>query len=73
MGDIAAVKRDESREIPSWVDFERIPGLSAEARQKLAAQRPATIAQAQKIDGLTPAAITLLLSIIRRGYLAKTG
>jgi len=71
--DIAAVRRDESVEIPAWVDFDLIIGLSTEARQKLAARQPATIAQAQKIDGITPAAITLLLSIIRRGYLAKTG
>ena len=71
--DIAAVRRDESVEIPAWVDFDLIAGLSTEARQKLGARQPATIAQAQKIDGITPAAITLLLSIIRRGYLAKTG
>ncbi|HTJ58165.1 MAG TPA: tRNA uridine-5-carboxymethylaminomethyl(34) synthesis enzyme MnmG [Devosiaceae bacterium] len=69
--DVEAVRRDESREIPGWVDFAQIPGLSNEARQKLLANRPATIAQAQKVEGITPAAITLLLSIIRRGYLAK--
>lgn len=71
--DVAALKRDEGRGIPHWIDFALIPGLSSEARQKLAAARPETIAQAQKIDGITPAAITLLLSIIRRGYLAKAG
>jgi tRNA uridine 5-carboxymethylaminomethyl modification enzyme len=70
--DIAAVKRDESREIPDWVDYAAIPGLSAEVRQKLAVRRPGTIAQAQAIDGVTPAAITLILSILRRGSLRKT-
>jgi tRNA uridine 5-carboxymethylaminomethyl modification enzyme len=42
-------------------------------RQKLSAQRPATIAQAQAIDGVTPAAITLILSVIRRGSMRKAG
>jgi tRNA uridine 5-carboxymethylaminomethyl modification enzyme len=65
--DVAAVQRDESRAIPEWLDFAAIPGLSAECRQKLLAHRPSTIAQAQQIDGVTPAAVTLLLSLIRRG------
>jgi tRNA uridine 5-carboxymethylaminomethyl modification enzyme len=71
--DIEAVRRDESREIPTWVDYSQIPGLSAEIRQKFMAQRPTTIAQAQAIDGMTPAAITLLLAIVRRGSLRKAG
>ena len=69
--DIEAVKRDESRAIPDWVDYAAIPGLSMELRQKFAVHRPSTIAQAQSIDGVTPAAITLLLSVIRRGGMAK--
>ena len=71
--DVEAVRRDESREIPAWVDYEQIPGLSAETRQKFMASRPTTIAQAAAIDGITPAAITLLLSVIRRGSLRKAG
>lgn len=71
--DIEAVKRDEMREIPDWVRYEEIAGLSMEMRQKLSERRPATIAQAQAIDGVTPAAITLLLSVIRRGGLRKAG
>ncbi len=71
--DIDAVKRDEGREIPEWLDYAALPGLSMEMRQKLADRRPATIAQAQAIDGVTPAAITLLLSVIRRGTLRKAG
>ncbi|MCF1743873.1 tRNA uridine-5-carboxymethylaminomethyl(34) synthesis enzyme MnmG [Paradevosia shaoguanensis] len=69
--DIEAVRRDESRAIPDWVDYHSIPGLSMELRQKFATHRPSTIAQAQAIDGVTPAAITLLLSVIRRGGMAK--
>jgi tRNA uridine 5-carboxymethylaminomethyl modification enzyme len=71
--DVEAVKRDEQRDIPDWIDFAQIPGLSMECRQKLQQARPSTIAQAQAIDGVTPAAVTLLLSIIRRGYLRKAG
>jgi len=69
--DIEAVRRDESRAVPDWLDYDAIPGLSMELRQKFKAQRPSTIAQAQAIDGVTPAAITLLLSVIRRGTMAK--
>jgi tRNA uridine 5-carboxymethylaminomethyl modification enzyme len=69
--DIAAVRRDEQRSIPEWLDYAAIPGLSIEIRQKLQQHRPQTIAQAQVMDGMTPAAITLLLSVIRRGELRK--
>lgn len=69
--DIAAVKRDESREIPDWLDYAALPGLSMEMRQKLEQRRPATIAQAQAIEGVTPAAITLILSVVRRGSLRQ--
>ncbi len=71
--DIAAMRRDESREIPAWVDYADLPGLSMEVRLKLAAAKPETIAQAQAIEGVTPAAITLLLSVIRRGTMRKAG
>ncbi len=70
--DIDALRRDESREIPDWIAYEDLSGLSVEIRQKLSAQRPETIADAQAIDGVTPAAILLLLSIIKRGRLEKT-
>ena len=71
--DIAGMRRDEQRAIPDDLDFMAIPGLSMELRQKLSQQRPQTIAQAQAMDGMTPAAITLLLAIIRRGTLQKAG
>ncbi|MDP1729996.1 MAG: tRNA uridine-5-carboxymethylaminomethyl(34) synthesis enzyme MnmG [Devosia sp.] len=71
--DVEAVRRDEGRQIPDWMDYEALGGLSIEVRQKLANARPATIAQAQAIDGVTPAAITLLLSVMRRGAMRKAG
>lgn len=71
--DIEAVRRDEGREIPGWIDYAALTGLSIEVRQKLTSARPATIAQAQAIDGVTPAAITLLLSVMRRGARCMAG
>lgn len=71
--DIEAVRRDEQRIIPDGLDYLSIPGLSIELRQKLDQQRPQTIAQAQAMDGMTPAAITLLLAVLRRGDLRKAG
>ena len=71
--DIEAVRRDEQRAIPDDFDYSAIPGLSMELRQKLGQMRPQTIAQAQAIDGMTPAAITLLLAVLRRGSLRKAG
>jgi len=71
--DIVAMRRDETRDIPEWLDYLALPGLSAEMKQKLSARRPATIAQAQAIDGMTPAAVTLILSVIRRGTMRKVG
>ena len=69
--DIDAVRRDEQKPIPDDLDYAVIPGLSMEIRQKLAQYRPQTIAQAQAMDGMTPAAVTLLLAVIRRGDLRK--
>ena len=71
--DVLAMRRDEGIAIPAWLDYADIAGLSTELRQKLGAQRPATMAQAQAIEGMTPAAATLLLAIIRRGGLRKAG
>jgi tRNA uridine 5-carboxymethylaminomethyl modification enzyme len=69
--DIDAVRRDEQKPIPEDMDFTAIPGLSMEIRQKLQQFRPQTIAQAQAMDGMTPAAVTLLLAVIRRGEFRK--
>ncbi|MFN3658664.1 MAG: tRNA uridine-5-carboxymethylaminomethyl(34) synthesis enzyme MnmG [Pseudolabrys sp.] len=65
--DIAAYRRDESFTLPDDLDYASLPGLSNEVKQKLIAQRPRTIGHASKIDGLTPAALTLLVAHVRRG------
>jgi tRNA uridine 5-carboxymethylaminomethyl modification enzyme len=64
--DIAAYRRDESFELPDNLDFSALPGFSHEVRQKLAAHKPRTIGQAGRIDGITPAALTLLAAHARR-------
>jgi tRNA uridine 5-carboxymethylaminomethyl modification enzyme len=64
--DVDSYRRDESFELPSEFDYATLPGLSNEVRQKLAATRPRTIGQAGRIDGITPAALTLLVAHARR-------
>jgi tRNA uridine 5-carboxymethylaminomethyl modification enzyme len=63
---ILAFKKDEATAIPAAIDFSAIAGLSNEVRQKLERHRPATLAQAARIDGVTPAALMLLLAQIRK-------
>lgn len=69
--DIATFKKDEALKIPANIDYKAISGLSAEVCEKLTHVRPATIGQAGRIDGVTPAALTLLVARIRRGDLAR--
>ncbi|HSQ23081.1 MAG TPA: tRNA uridine-5-carboxymethylaminomethyl(34) synthesis enzyme MnmG [Pyrinomonadaceae bacterium] len=65
--DIAAYRRDESFELPDDFDYATLPGLSNEMKQKLQTHRPRTIGHASRIDGVTPAALTLLIAHVRRG------
>ena len=65
--DVAAYRRDEGFTLPDDLDYAAMRGLSNEAKQKLQAQRPRTIGHASKIDGITPAALTLLVAHVRRG------
>ena len=65
--DVAAYRRDESFALPEDLDYEALPGLSNEIRQKLLTQKPRTIGHAGKIDGVTPAALTLLVAHVKRG------
>ncbi len=65
--DIAAYRRDESFELPDNFDYASLPGLSNEMKQKLQMHRPRTIGHASRIDGVTPAALTLLVAHVRRG------
>ncbi len=64
--DIAAYRRDEALALPDDLDYAQLPGLSNEAKQKLKAVRPRTIGQAGRIDGMTPAALMLLVAHVKR-------
>ncbi|MFZ0571241.1 MAG: tRNA uridine-5-carboxymethylaminomethyl(34) synthesis enzyme MnmG [Rhodomicrobium sp.] len=63
---ILAFKKDEAVAIPAALDFAAIAGLSNEIRQKLERHRPSSLAQASRIDGITPAALMLVLAHIRK-------
>lgn len=64
--DIRSAQRDEALAIPNSFDFDSISGLSNELKLKLRRAQPLTIAQAAKIEGMTPAAVTLLLALVRK-------
>jgi tRNA uridine 5-carboxymethylaminomethyl modification enzyme len=69
--DIAAYRRDEGLVLPDNFDYETLSGLSNEMKQKLQTHRPRTIGQAGRIDGVTPAALTLLVAHVRRAKKAS--
>lgn len=64
--DVAALKRDEAIKIPDDFDYAALSGLSGELTRKLTDIRPETLGQASRIEGVTPAALTLILGILRR-------
>jgi len=70
--DVAAYRRDESLELPEGFEYAAMTALSNEVRQKLDSIRPRTIGQAGRIDGMTPAALTLLAAHVRRSRKPKS-
>jgi tRNA uridine 5-carboxymethylaminomethyl modification enzyme len=70
LADVERIKKYESTKIPDNIDYMLIKGLSNEVRQKLSEIRPQTIAQAGRIAGITPAAISILLMHIKRKVVA---
>ena len=69
--DVEALKRDESLTIPVNFDYTAIPSLSAEVRQKLYRQKPSTIAQASRLEGMTPSALLVLLGHLKAAKTAR--
>ena len=63
--DIDAFRRDEALTLPPGLDYGTIPGLSNEVRAKLSRARPASLGAASRIPGVTPAALTRLLAVVR--------
>ncbi len=69
--DVEAMKRDEAHQIPRDFDYFALDGLSTEMKQKLSKAQPENIAQASRVEGVTPAALTLVLAKLRRGQKAR--
>jgi len=70
--DVLAFRRDECRVLPSSLDYGAVIGLSTEVRQKLETIRPITLGQAGRIEGVTSAALTLVLAHVKAGKKAKS-
>jgi tRNA uridine 5-carboxymethylaminomethyl modification enzyme len=70
--DIAAFRKDEAIAIPRGFGFAGLPGLSNEIRQKLERHQPASLGQAARLDGMTPAALMLLLAHLKKGAGTKS-
>jgi len=64
--DIVAFRKEEATALPAGIDIAAVPGLSNEARQKLSDARPATLGQAARIEGVTPAALALVLAHVKK-------
>ncbi|WP_355660593.1 tRNA uridine-5-carboxymethylaminomethyl(34) synthesis enzyme MnmG [Halomonas salifodinae] len=69
--EIDKLKRFEGTRLPADLDFDRVEGLSNEIRQKLSEARPATLAQAGRISGVTPAAVSILLIHLKKHRLLQ--
>ena len=69
--DVEAMRRDESYIIPVDFDYFSLGGLSNEMKQKLSNARPGNIAQASRVEGVTPAALTLVLAKLRSSQRAR--
>ena len=71
--DIAQLQREEARGIPENIDFSSLPGLSLELRQKMLRRRPRSLAEAERMEGMTPAALALIAAHLRRHEAAARG
>ncbi|MGX5804630.1 tRNA uridine-5-carboxymethylaminomethyl(34) synthesis enzyme MnmG [Bradyrhizobium sp. Arg314] len=68
--DVAQIRHEESRLIPETADFSDVPGLSNELKQKMKARQPRSIADAQRMEGMTPAALAIIVAHVRNAELA---
>jgi tRNA uridine 5-carboxymethylaminomethyl modification enzyme len=64
---VEKMKKMENKRIPDWVDYDRINGISSEAREKLKKVRPLSLGQASRISGVNPADISILMVHIEQG------
>ncbi len=71
--EIARQEQNEDLRLPPDVDYRQVRGLSAEVQQKLNQHRPETVGQAARISGITPAAVSVLLVHLKRGFADARG
>jgi tRNA uridine 5-carboxymethylaminomethyl modification enzyme len=71
--EVAELRRQETQRIPADLDYSKIPGLSNELKLKMSALRPESILQASRIEGVTPAALLLILAHLRKPRAALAG
>lgn len=71
--DVEALKRDENHIIPIDFDYGEMDGLSNELKTKLTSARPGNLSQAGRVEGMTPAALALILARLRRSAKVKRG
>lgn len=64
--DVAALRKDEGIAIPADFEYGDLPSLKAELRLKLGSLRPATLSQAGRIEGMTPAALMVILAAVKK-------
>ena len=69
--EVAKSVAQKETSLPADLDYSRVRGLSAEVCEKLSSQRPATVGQASRIDGVTPAAVSLLLVHLKKRSLER--
>ena len=69
--EIASLRKDAGVLIPTDIDYFAIPSLSMELRQKLSRAMPGTLAQAARVEGMTPAGLTCLLGHIKRPKVSR--
>ena len=70
--EIAKQAKQGSLRLPDDIDYDRVDGLSNEARQKLSASRPTTLGQASRLEGMTPSAVSLILVHLKKRQLQKS-
>ncbi|TIM25717.1 MAG: tRNA uridine-5-carboxymethylaminomethyl(34) synthesis enzyme MnmG [Mesorhizobium sp.] len=68
--DVTQIRHEESRLIPASLDFASVPGLSNELKQKMLARQPRSIADAQRMEGMTPAALAIIVAHVRNAEAA---
>ncbi|RWC94283.1 MAG: tRNA uridine-5-carboxymethylaminomethyl(34) synthesis enzyme MnmG [Mesorhizobium sp.] len=68
--DVAQIRHEESRLIPASLDFADVPGLSNELKQKMKTRQPRSIADAQRMEGMTPAALAIIVAHVRNAEAA---